>query len=287
MNVIIYPTAGDFLIAAGDLLKSDEARYSLIYGIACVVSINPHHYSERDPWFCTVSNNEGINALAWRTPPYPLGLAWHAGDPEEVVPLLTEIVHNKWGEISGVIGHREVTAPFVEKWCKTYGTLIQSTQAQRIYRLDSVNDVPAVSGRIRLATLADKDLVSGWRRAFGVESGMPASESTPERDITPFIEQGIVYLWEDSGKPVSMAMKIRPTDHSIAVSYVYTPQGLRRNGYAMACVASVCREILKSGYDFCTLYTDLNNPTSNSIYMKIGFKPVCDSIMYEFSSPIP
>ena len=286
MNVIIYPTAGDFLIAAGDLLKSDEVRYNLIYGIARLVSVNPHHYGEGDPWFCTVSNNEGINALAWRTPPYPLGLAWHAGDPGEVVPLLTETVHNKWGKISGVVGHREVTDPFTEKWCKTYGTSIQSSQAQRIYRLDSVNDVPAVSGRIRLATIVDKDLVMEWTHAFGLEAGSPASESTPERDVTPFIEKGIVYLWEDSGKPVSMAIKVRPTEHGMAVGYVYTLPEFRRNGYATACVAGVCRDILKDGYKFCTLYTDLSNPTSNSIYMKIGFKPVCDSVMYAFSSPV-
>jgi hypothetical protein len=31
---------------------------------------------------------------------------------------------------------------------------------------------------------------------------------------------------------------------------------------------------LDSGKKFCTLYTDLDNPTSNSIYQKIGYKPV-------------
>ncbi|HEY96946.1 MAG TPA: GNAT family N-acetyltransferase, partial [Dehalococcoidia bacterium] len=67
---------------------------------------------------------------------------------------------------------------------------------------------------------------------------------------------------------------------------VYTPPEHRRKGYATACVAGVCREILKSGYDFCTLYTDLSNPTSNSIYMKIGFRPVCDNVEYAFAKPI-
>ena len=48
------------------------------------------------------------------------------------------------------------------------------------------------------------------------------------------------------------------------------------------CVAELSRNILQSGKEFCTLYTDLANPTSNSIYMKIGYKPVCDSVEYTF-----
>lgn len=283
MKITIYPNPADFLNATGKLLQSDEARYGLIYGIARLTADNPHHYGEGDPWFCSVSDSDDISALAWRTPPYPVGLAWHAGDPEEAALLLIEAVHNNWAVIPGVIGEREVTDPFAEGWCKTHGTSIQSTMAQRIYRLDAINDVPAAPGKMRLATLADKDLVSGWTRAFWVEAGITLREGIPESDVAPHIKNGEIYLWEDGGKPVSTAQKARPTEHGMTVSMVYTPPELRRNGYATACVAGVCREILKSGYDFCTLYTDLSNPTSNSIYMKIGFKPVCDSVQYTFS----
>jgi len=271
----------------GDLLRSDEARYGLIYGIARLVDANPHHYGAEDPLFCMVNDSNGIGAMAWRTPPHPVGLAWHAGDPEEAVSLLIEAVHSHWPEIPGVTGHRELTDPFADRWCKSFGTPIESTMAQRIYRLDSVNNVPSVPGRMRPATLADKDLISRWKHAFMVEAGSPTSRNIPERDVTPSIEKGAIHLWEYSENPVSMVMKGRPTDHGMSITFVYTPPPLRRNGYATACVASVCREILKSGYEFCTLYTDLNNPTSNSIYMKIGFKPVCDSVEYSFSPPLP
>ena len=270
----------------GDLLGSDEARYGLVYGIARLVDANPHHYGEEDPFFCVVKDSSGISAMAWRTPPHPVGLAWHAGDSDEAVSLLIGAVHGRWAEIPGVTGHREVTDPFADRWCKSFGTSIISTMAQRMYRLDSVNDVPSVPGRMRLATLADKDLISRWKHAFVVEAGSPTSQNMPERDATPFIEQGTIYLWEYSENPVSMVMKGRPTEHGMSITFAYTPMELRRNGYATACVASVCREILKSGYEFCTLYTDLSNRTSNSIYMKIGFKPLCDSVEHSFSPPL-
>jgi predicted GNAT family acetyltransferase len=287
MDVKVYPNTADFLSKTADLLRSDEARYGLIYGIARLVNSNPHHYGEEDPFFCVVNDSNGISAVAWRTPPYRLGLAWHAGDPEEAASLLVGAIHNRWAEIPGVTGHREITEPFADKWCNSFRTSIESTMAQRIYRLDSVNNVPSVPGRMRLATLVDKNLVSQWRRAFVVEAATPTSRNMPERDVTPFIQEGVIYLWEYSKNPVSMVVKGRPTEHGMSVTLVYTPRELRRNGYATACVASVCREILKSGYHFCTLYTDLSNPTSNSIYMKIGFKPVCDSVEYSFSPPLP
>jgi hypothetical protein len=276
MDAELYPNAADFLMKTRDLLRSDEARYGLIYGIARLVNANPHHYGQEDPLFCVVSDSKGISAIAWRTPPYPVGLAWHDGDPGKAVSLLVECIHGRWAEIPGVAGHREVTDPFADRWC------IKFTMGQRIYRLDSVSDVPSVPGRMRLASLADKDLVSGWKRAFMVEAASPTIQNIPESDVTPFIEKGTIYLWEYSGNPVSMVMKGRPTEHGISVTLVYTPAELRRNGYATACVASACLDMLKSGCDFCTLYTDLSNPTSNSIYMKIGFRPICDSVEYSF-----
>jgi predicted GNAT family acetyltransferase len=285
MDITVYSNAKDFLEKTGDLLRSDEARYGLIYGIARLVDADPHHYGEEDPLFYVVNDNNGISAMAWRTPPHPVGLAWHAGDAEGATSLLVEAVHSLWAEIPGVTGHREVTDPFADRWCKSFGTSIESSMGQRIYRLDSVSDVPPIPGRMRLATLADKDLVSRWRRAFMAEASGPRSRNLPERDLAPSIEEGTVYLWEHLENPVSVAMKGRPTEQGMSVTLVYTPPELRRHGYATACVTGVCRDILRSGYEFCTLYTDLSNPTSNSIYMKIGFKPVCDSVEYSFSPP--
>jgi predicted GNAT family acetyltransferase len=58
---------------------------------------------------------------------------------------------------------------------------------------------------------------------------------------------------------------------------VYTPPHLRKQGYATSCVAALTQRMLDSGKRFCCLYTDLTNPTSNAIYQKIGYQPVCDS----------
>ena len=53
-------------------------------------------------------------------------------------------------------------------------------------------------------------------------------------------------------------------------------------GYASANVAAVSQMMLDSGRRYCFLYTDLANPTSNSIYQKIGYRPVTDMSMIAF-----
>jgi len=40
--------------------------------------------------------------------------------------------------------------------------------------------------------------------------------------------------------------------------------------------------LLDEGRRFCALFTDLANPTSNRIYHKIGYRPVCDFDEYVF-----
>jgi len=41
---------------------------------------------------------------------------------------------------------------------------------------------------------------------------------------------------------------------------------------------------LDEGWQFCTLFTDLANPTSNSIYQKMGYVPVGDFNEYYFDT---
>jgi len=63
---------------------------------------------------------------------------------------------------------------------------------------------------------------------------------------------------------------------------VYTPPELRGRGYASALVARVTEHLLAGDREFCFLYTDLANPTSNRIYVNVGYELVCESADYAF-----
>jgi predicted GNAT family acetyltransferase len=74
------------------------------------------------------------------------------------------------------------------------------------------------------------------------------------------------------------------TARGVRVSFVYTPPEFRRLGYAAACVASLTQQLLDEGQSFCCLYADLANPTSNGIYQRMGYRPICDVSSYTLHS---
>ncbi len=281
MKIQYYDTAAGFLFNTEKYLIKDEARYGLIMGIARVVENNPHRYGQDAPWFCTIGTGVEINAVAMRTPPHMVIAAYFSGDIGAIAEELVIAVSHKYKTVPGVLGDKELADAFTEGWCRQRGTGVTHTMAQRIFRLDKVNDVRLSPGKLRVATMADKELVKKWAHAFYIDTFGEAG-NRPESDITPALTLGWVFLWEDE-KPVSMAIKARPTDKGMSVGGVYTPPELRRKGYATSCVAELSRNILQSGKEFCMLYTDLANPTSNSIYKKIGYEEVCDSVQYTFA----
>lgn len=83
--------------------------------------------------------------------------------------------------------------------------------------------------------------------------------------------EGKTYFWIRDTMPVCMAAQARPTANGLAINGVFTPAEHHCRGYASALVGAVSQMSLDSGKKFCTLYTDLDNPTSNSIYQKIGY----------------
>lgn len=79
-----------------------------------------------------------------------------------------------------------------------------------------------------------------------------------------------------TSKVVSMAMISRETPNCAHISNVYTPPDERGKGYATRLVAAMSQYAKeKKGKRFCTLNTDLTNPTSNHIYTNIGYRPLC------------
>ena len=73
------------------------------------------------------------------------------------------------------------------------------------------------------------------------------------------------------------------TPRGVRINAVYTPPQSRRRGYASACVAALSQLLLGAGRQFCFLFTDLANPTSNRIYQQIGYRAVCDVDEYAFT----
>jgi predicted GNAT family acetyltransferase len=127
------------------------------------------------------------------------------------------------------------------------------------------------------------ELVAAWMAGFAVDGRLPGHEGEVlRRSAATRIAGGALFLWDDGGAPASMASLQGATRHGIRVSFVYTPPERRSRGYASACVAAVSARALAGGSRFCTLYTDLSNPTSNAIYQRLGYRRIGEAAMVAF-----
>lgn len=184
-------------------------------------------------------------------------------------------------DVPGVVGPIEIARQFAFEWATKKQVIPFVKMNQRIYQLNKVNPIEFSTGKLQLADLNDLELVTDWIYEFheSIEEKIVREEAN--KKAMENLENSSLYIWKDQDF-VSMAKKTRPTKNGIVLSLVYTPPVFRNKGYASSCVASLSQLLLDEGYKFCSLYTDLSNPTSNDIYSKIGYHPIQDSIMYRF-----
>jgi predicted GNAT family acetyltransferase len=276
MQLEEHPDAAAFLVAAAPVLDADEARHNLVYGICSTLIAAPGAYPEAHLW--TVEDGEVV-AAALMTPPFNIVVAQPHDD--EALPFLAQTLRERGVAVPGVTG----ALPEVDAFADAWGGSRRLRMSQGIYAARAVKPPVDVSGAARKATAADRELVLEWLLTFQAEA---LEEDAPHVDLEPAVDRrfasddaGFV-LWEDSGEPVSICGYGGRTPHGTRIGPVYTPPDQRRRGYGSAVTAHVTKEQLDGGLDYCFLYTDLTNPTSNRIYMQIGYERVCESAEYAF-----
>lgn len=233
------------------------------------------------------SSQEGAvtGAFLW-TPPHFLALSPLPDDAAAVE--LAGVLADAGLEPGGVGAERVTAASFAAAWQRRTKATAAVSYDQRLYRLGALTPPePAPAGGARVASGADRALLVRWHgefhEALGEKGAMGAGEWADAR-----IAYGGVTLWEDpdgtsDGAPVAMAGSTRPVAGQVRIAPVYTPAHLRGRGYAGAVTAEVSRAALAAGADEVLLFTDVDNPTSNELYQRLGFRPVRDFTQYSFT----
>ena len=278
MKIVRHSDVEAFAARATPWLLQAEAEHNLILGIIEQLRANRMHVSA--PYLATVEENDSVVGCAFRTPPYKLGLTRM---PHGAIAELVNDVAQAYESIPAVLGPAAQARAFAEAWALARNAQAKPGMRQRIYTLDAVvPPSPMATGELRHAGKRDFDTLVDWLNRFANETGIGAV------NVASFVESHInnktVFLWEDEGRPVTSALYSGKTPRGVRIGFVYTPTEFRRRGYASACVAAVSQRALDSGNQFCCLYTDLSNPTSNDIYQRVGYVPVSDVVDYEITS---
>jgi predicted GNAT family acetyltransferase len=275
-----------FLRRAQPFLERQEAVHNLLLGVAGELSHNLHLYGPELPWMAALVEGDQVIGAALRTPPHRLSVSL-LGEQQRAQALaaLAQAVVQVYPTLPGVSGPSASAAGFAEQWRRLTGQPFQKSMALRIYALTQVVPPTGIPGSMRRATEADRALLREWLGDFQQDSfGERPSAERIEQAVTRWLSSPgrHMFVWEHGGQALSMCGCAGLTPHGIRIGAVYTPPALRRRGYASACVAAASQHMLDSGREFCFLYTDLANPTSNKIYQQIGYQPVCDCDDYDF-----
>lgn len=279
LRVDRYTDASAFLKAAGSWLASAEVENNVMLTIASSIADGTRTLKE-PAHFAAVLDGEHIDCCGSQTPPH--GMLITDGTADGTAALAAD-AYAALGRLPGVTGPRAAAAGFVKAWLALAGGRADVSMRQRLHKLDRINpDLPTVSGRLRLVDPGERDLAVEWVLAFAREALPDAPTGDIAEGVDRHLSRGTLYFWDD-GAPVTMCADAGSSGSIARINTVYTPPALRKRGYATAAVAALTRHLLGGGRRYCCLYTDLANPTSNSVYRRIGYRPVCDIDQYKFS----
>ncbi|WP_169952852.1 GNAT family N-acetyltransferase [Microbispora sp. H11081] len=214
-----------------------------------------------------------VAGAACRTPPYPLAF----GDvPLAALPLLARDLMDMETDVLEAGGPVRVVEAFADAWWRPE----TRRRSERLYRLGALR-APRAEGKPRVAGPGDLPMAVRFFRAFQDEAHVDRT-ADPTPVVAARLNREELVWWEDGERPVAIAGTSAPIAGMSRIGPVYTPPDLRGRGYGSAVTHAASRKALDDGATEVLLFTDLDNPTSNSIYQRLGFSPVTDYASIRF-----
>jgi GNAT superfamily N-acetyltransferase len=277
----------DFLGVAGDHLAADPVTNTVVTSVtdrAIAKRRSAIALPERD-WWVVVRDGVGeVIGVAMRTAPFAPYPPYLLPMPATAAVALARALHERGESVTSVNGALPAIEAFAAELARLTGGRVECALHTRLFVLTELHPPAPARGSLRRATASELDLVMEWMLAFsgdadeqaGRERGS-AHNDTPERDdILRRLEAGWIWFWVDeTGRPVHMTAANPPSYGVARVGPVYTPPAERGRGWAAQAVAGVSRHLIDLGA-LAALFTDQANPTSNKLYLSLGYRPVVD-----------
>jgi predicted GNAT family acetyltransferase len=280
MEIRFFEDINDFINATEETLLQNESFYNLKLGLSNAIRNN--NIEVTTPLYFAIFDNQSLVGCALRTnTDKPLAISKM---PEAAIELLIKTLIEMKIVLCGVVGEVEAVKFFKELWLKEHTSLTFKLNIHLgIYETKVIIN-PKEQAEIFLATHAQRDVVCAFIKGFSMEC-FPNREHKDDEieklSIRHINNKSLYLLKNNLGQIVSMAASTRGSTNGGTISLVYTPEDHRGKGYGSLVTAKVSEIVLKEK-KFANLFTDLTNPTSNSIYKKIGYKMIGENIHYDF-----
>lgn len=183
-------------------------------------------------------------------------------------------------EYRGVIGP-ELTAHWFANRATELGIQFGEVEAQQIYKIDTPVQFPKIEGNSvfpKKGDISEYRIVKDWLTAFYKEANPYAPLYDPW-SLNRAIKEQRYLMWECDGMFVAMGGIVRKLKKTAAITSIYTPPEYRGHGFGSAITAELTNMIQAMGLT-PTLYTDLQVPSSNRCYARLGYKPAYASFHF-------
>ena len=283
MRIELLTSAKEFLVRTQSLRAADPFRTNILGSVATTVADGSLTYDAYLWWVLLDDKGQTIGA-AMRTAPHGMILS---PMPMNTICELARAVSLQDDDLPSVSGPIAVVEKFVDEYRGTGspGSTRHAELSEQLllYALDELT-VPSADGEMSVALSQDYELILEWYLEFGKDTGvfMP----NPQGSISAGLGRNSYRFWSVEGEKVCLAghapLVDTPDGRIARIGPVYTPPERRRNGYAGALTAWLSQELVEQGAKVM-LYTDAANPTSNSVYQRIGYQLIDKNAMYKFS----
>jgi RimJ/RimL family protein N-acetyltransferase len=281
VTIEFFTDAAEFLVGAKDYLAAEPLTASVL----ATNAERATRVAQRDEpyrWFAVAREGSRIVGAAMRTAPFKPYPLYVCPMPEAAALELARQLHARGEYAGGANGALPAARTVAEEISRLAGGRVTVAMASRLHELGTLVMPSGVPGRARAATYDDLEVCREWLNDFGnaarEQSENPdfAHEATVhgDDDVRRKIDE-FVLLWEVDGDVVSLAGATPPVHGVVRIAPVYTPAAERGKGYGAAVTAEASRLLSTDGTRLC-LFTDVDNPISNHVYAKIGYRPVVD-----------
>ncbi|MFJ1649161.1 GNAT family N-acetyltransferase [Streptomyces sp. NPDC088258] len=274
----------DFLARAGGFLRSRPALHTMPLTVTEKLRAHgPDVYGAGATLFGRLERGGEVCATFYRLPSRGLSLTpLTPGQADSLAAYLAGLGRS----FPNASGDHDTATAFAEAWQRHTGVTATLATRIRLYRLGELTPPePGPEGRGRTAGGRDLDQVVRWCGEFVDTVGEVPAVDAASWAGSRFADRHFTFWETPDGTPVSMAAATSMVAGMVRVDPVYTPAHLRGRGYAGAVTVAVSRAALAAGASDVVLFADPANATSNALYQRIGYVPVAEWAVYEFSGP--
>jgi predicted GNAT family acetyltransferase len=282
MRVHATDDVEEYAAAAGAFLRADPCARNVLLTVMDIVRTVPSTYSAPASFWWITDGESVVGAASW-TPPHGLLVS---AIPEDAVADLAAAALERAAvlgiRLGGVVGPASPARAVAAAVTAATGDAIESDRSILLNELGSLTEVARPPGTRRPAAAGDVAMIAAWLEAFSAE----IEHVAPNDSLAVaghMVQSGHVDLWEVDGHIVCLVAH-RDAAGVVRIGPVYTPPEHRNHGYARWLTYEVtARALEQPGVQRAMLFTDADNPVSNSIYRQAGYQPRGEHVEIDFA----